>query len=62
MPTTSVYLQPDAMLAITAPAGTFHVKVKIVSAAFHARQKLKYRYHCIKRVIVLKRQIRTLKC
>ena len=47
MPTTSLYLQPDAMLAITAPASTFHVKVKSVSAVFHANwKKLKYGYHC----------------
>ena len=55
MPITSLYLQPDALLAIVASASTFHVKVKGVLAVFHARQKLKYRYHCFKRVIVLKK-------
>ena len=55
MPITSLFLQPDAMLAIVASASTFHVKVKSVSAVFHAKQKLKYRYHCFKRVIVLKK-------
>ena len=56
MLTASLYLQPDAMLVITAPASTFHAQVKSVLAVFHANwKKLKYRYHCFKCVIVVKK-------
>ena len=56
MPTTSLYLQPDAMLAIMASASTFHVKVKVFPLFFMLNwQKLKYGYHCFKRLIVVKK-------